>query len=267
LCGGGVQFPVEGDDAAEGGFGIGLVGQFIGGGDAVEAHRHAAGVGVLDDHAGGLGEGFDAFQGGIGVRHVVVGQRLALQLAGGGDAGVPRLRVHVEGGLLVGVLAVAHVLLFVGLQVEGVGEVPLLVLRIPGAEVVGDHAVVGGGVPEGLDHQGVAGAVGELAVVGLQFVDDRAVVAGVHHDGHGPVVLGGGAHHGGAADVDVLDGGGQVAVGVRHRGGEGVEVDHHHVDGLDAVLRHHPVVDAPAAEDAAVDLRVQGLDPAVHHLR
>src|SRR5690606_6902154 len=50
-------------------------------------------------------------------------------------------------------------------------------------------------------------------------------------------------------------------------GGEGVEVDHHHVDGLDAVLRHHPVVDAPAAEDAAVDLRVQGLDPAVHHLR
>jgi hypothetical protein len=54
--GGGVQLAVEGDDATEGGFRIGLVGQFIGLRDAVEADCHAAGVGVLDDHAGRLDE-------------------------------------------------------------------------------------------------------------------------------------------------------------------------------------------------------------------
>ncbi len=33
------------------------------------------------------------------------------------------------------------------------------------------------------------------------------------------------------------------------------------------MLRHHRVVDAGAAEQAAVDQRMQGLDPAVHHFR
>jgi hypothetical protein len=90
LGGDGVQRPVEGDDAAEGRGRVGLIGAVIG----VEngrADRHAAGIGVLDDHAGWRGEALDAFQRGVGVGDVVVGQFLALQLASGGDAGFRRL--------------------------------------------------------------------------------------------------------------------------------------------------------------------------------
>src|SRR5690606_30272791 len=36
---------------------------------------------------------------------------------------------------------------------------------------------------------------------------------------------------------------------------------------LDAVLAHDGIVNAATAKDAAVDFRVQGLDPAVHHFR
>src|SRR5690606_41863807 len=39
------------------------------------------------------------------------------------------------------------------------------------------------------------------------------------------------------------------------------------VDRADAVLGHHRVVDAGAAEQAAMHDRVQGLDPAIHHFR
>ena len=44
-----------------------------------------------------------------------------------------------------------------------------------------------------------------------------------------PVVLGRGAHHGGTADVDVLDGVLQRAARAGDRGLEGVEVDHHDI--------------------------------------
>ena len=37
--------------------------------------------------------------------------------------------------------------------------------------------------------------------------------------------------------------------------------------GVDAVVCHHRLVDAAPAQDAAVDLGMQGLDPAVHHFR
>jgi len=63
-------------------------------------------------------------------------------------------------------------------------------------------------------------------------------------------VLGGGPHEGRPADVDQLD------AGVR---GERVQVDHHQVDRLDAVLCHlrRVVRLVPVGEDAAVHLRVQ----------
>src|SRR5690606_24280918 len=47
-----IQLAVEGDDAAEGGFGIGGVGQIVGLADAAfvfRNHGHAARVGMLDD--------------------------------------------------------------------------------------------------------------------------------------------------------------------------------------------------------------------------
>jgi hypothetical protein len=97
-----VQAAVEGDDAAEGGFRVGLVGPVVGL-QQVGAVGHAAGVGVLDDDAGRGGvEQLDALQGRVGVGDVVVGQFLALDLAGGGDGAGRGVGLHVEGAVLVG---------------------------------------------------------------------------------------------------------------------------------------------------------------------
>ena len=134
---------------------------------------------------------------------------------------------------------------------------------VHGAHVVGDHAVVGSSVFEGLEHQVEALSVGQAA--GLEAFEHAGVVAGVDHDGHVFVVLGGRADHGRAADVDVLDGGRQVAAWLVDGGFERVQVDRDQVDRLDAVLVHDGVVDTATTEDAAVDFRVQGLDPTVHH--
>ena len=55
---------------------------------------------------------------------------------------------------------------------------------------------------------------------------------------------------------------------VRRRLDEGIEVDGHQVNQRDAVLvgGRQVVGAAPASEDAAVHQRMEGLDPAVHHL-
>ncbi len=272
LGGLGVQFAVEGDDAAERRLGVGGVGQFVGLANAafgVRADGHAARVGVLDDHAGRLDEALDAFQRSVGVGHVVVGQLFALQLGRGGDAHFGRLGLHVERRALVRVLAVAHFLGLDELAVEGARELAAAFGAegfgglINGAHVVGDHAVVAGGVFERLEHQVETLSIGQAT--GLEVFQHAGVVAGIDHNGHVFVVLGRRADHGRAADVDVFDGGRQVTAGFVDGGFERVEVDGHQVDRLDAVLVHDRVVGAATAEDAAVDFRVQGLDPTVHH--
>ena len=60
-----------------------------------------------------------------------------------------------------------------------------------------------------------------------------------------------------------------VLPGARHRRLERIEVAHDQVDRLDAVfLQRGPVLGIVAhGEDAAVDVRMQRLDPAVEHLR
>ena len=76
---------------------------------------------------------------------------------------------------------------------------------------------------------------------------------------HVLMVLGRGPYHRRSADIDELDG------GVR---GEGVEVDDDQVDPFDAVgLQVGQMLGlGPIGEDAAVDLWVEGLDPAAQHL-
>ena len=121
LCGFCVQLPVEGNDAAKGGFRVGGKGEVVG----VQQRRgdgHATGVGVFDDHAGRFGEILHTLQCGVGVRHVVVGQFLALQLPGGGDAGLGRACFDVECRFLVRVFPVAHLLRLVELCVERARE-------------------------------------------------------------------------------------------------------------------------------------------------
>ena len=140
---------------------------------------------------------------------------------------------------------------------------PVLVLA---REPAGDGGVVGGGPGEG--------AGGELAAQGharaaLRLHRRKHLVeilsAGADRDIG--VVLGRRAGHGGAADIDIFDA--VVEAGARlHRPFEGVEGAVEEINAGDAVgLRRLGMVRRLAnVKQAAVHHRVQGLDPAVHHL-
>ena len=80
------------------------------------------------------------------------------------------------------------------------------------------------------------------------------------------MVLGRGADHGGTADVDVLDAGfeiGALGDGCFER----IEADDEEIDRLDVVRTHGGGVIRVVAdgEQAAMDLGMQRLHPAVHH--
>ena len=179
--------------------------------------------------------------------------------------------LDVKGCALVRVLAIAHVLCLDELAVEGAWEsntafsCQLLTALVNTAQVIGDHAIVGGGVFEGLERQIKTLGVGQAAA--LERSKNAGVITGVDHNRHVLVILGRAADHGRATDVDIFNRVGQAAVGFGNRSSEGIQVDHDHVDRLDAVLLHHLGVQITSAEDATVDFRVQGLDPAIHHFR
>ena len=118
----------------------------------------------------------------------------------------------------------------------------------------------------GANRQVEAGCQCGGALLAAHLLDDAGVVACIHHDIHPAVVLCSGAHHGRAADVDVLDRLFQRAVRSGDGGLEGIQVDHDHIDGINAMLSHHRVVLPATGEDAAVDLRMQCFHTAVHHL-
>ena len=119
----------------------------------------------------------------------------------------------------------------------------------------------------GFNRQVEAGGLGQGAVVGGHFTQDAVVVTGVDHNGYVLMVFGCRADHGRAADVDILYCVGQGAVGIGDSLLKRIEVDHHHIDGVDAVLGHHRIVGTATAKDATVNFGVQSFDPAVHHFR
>ena len=144
------------------------------------------------------------------------------------------------------------------------GEVLVL-----GREPAADRGVVTGGLGERLVGQPVPGRGRELGAAALlQLGADRVVGLGLDDHRDALMVLGGGADHRRAADVDVLD---------RHlrrhvAGGdgllEGVEVDADEVDRLDALAlqrRHVLGVQAPR-QQCRVQPRVQSLHAAVEDL-
>jgi len=169
----------------------------------------------------------------------------------------------------MGVLPVAQVLRLLELHRVDVGEILPAVSRQDGAQPVGDGGVVAGRELEGLGGEREVGLLGDLAAGFLHLLEDLRVVRGVRDDADEAVVLRRRADHGRAADVDVLDGLLDGAAGLCHGVLEAVEIDDHHVDHLDAVRpgRLHVLLVVAKREQAPVDLRVQGLEPSVHHLR
>jgi len=182
------------------------------------------------------------------------------------------MRVSVERGALVRVLAVAQVLQLdeplrrlrrelgaLGHAIGGRGD---------GREVVGDGTVVVGDAVEGGHREREARGLGDRAVR-TQFGQHARVLRCASEHGHVFPVLRRRSHHRRPADVDVLDRVGQRASGPSHRSLERIEVDDEQVDRRDAVLRDrgHVLRRVAPREQAAVDGRVQRLDAAVEHFR
>jgi hypothetical protein len=82
------------------------------------------------------------------------------------------------------------------------------------------------------------------------------------------MVLGRGADHRGAADIDVLDPLVEPGVPLQRRF-ERIEIDDQEVDRRDVVGEHRGLMRRLGSDrqQTSVHPRVQGLDPAIHHLR
>jgi len=91
----------------------------------------------------------------------------------------------------------------------------------------------------------------------------------IGHDGDETPVFGGRAEHRGASDVDVFDRVRQRAAFLGNGILEAIQIDDDHVDQVDLVFPEGPHVAfiVPEGEQTAVDLRMQGLQPSIHHLR
>ncbi len=94
------------------------------------------------------------------------------------------------------------------------------------------------------------------------------IIRGIHHRQYRFVILGGGAEHGGAADVDVLQGVFQRGVLIGNGELKGIEIHRHQVDRDDLMPleRRHVFGQIAAGEERAVDHGVQRLDPSVQQL-
>ena len=185
------------------------------------------------------------------------------------------VRLGVERGLLVRVLAVPQRLLEVERRVELIDPVlALAFIRVPvrrrAEEVVGDGAVVQGD-PLERDDAPAGGGISEEVWPSLFLSSSRHssyCSNWVDDDRHRVEVLGRRTDHARAADVDVLDRLGLGHARLRHRLLERVEVAHHEVDLRQLVLgeRRHVLRLVPLRQQPGVDGRVERLHPAVEDL-
>ena len=217
---------------------------------------------MLDDGHGGMFGGIefaDQLEGGVGIVDIVVRERFALHLAGGGDAGTI-IAILVEGRPLMGIFAIAHDFA----QRSGkaaIGDVAKVDLA---GEPIGDGAVIGGGAGIGLGRKLLAQFEGNAAR--FDGFKDGRIIGGIDHDGYKSVILGGRAHHGGAADIDIFDD--LVIAGAGGDGiFEGIEIDGDQIDGADRVCVHGGNMFGIVAdgEQASMYLGMKRLDAAIHH--
>ena len=189
---------------------------------------------------------------------------------GVGDADAGAVGVH--GGFLVRIFAVAQVESFVEGEAQGWRECAGFRRQLGGIggdafECGGDGGIVGGGCGKGFLARRHLVSRESVPPERRQFVGDGVVVGGRRDDGDVVKILGGGADHGGAADVDVLDQFFEGHAGLGRGFFEGVEIHDHHVDGSDAVFGDGGYVLGifAAMQDAAVNFGVKRLDAAVEH--
>jgi hypothetical protein len=218
---------------------------------------------VLEDRRGGLGEEPDQAERAVEVEQVVIRKLLAVENSGASKARPVLARLDVERGSLVGVLAVAKHSPTLEAGRDDGGEGYGIGLR----QVLGDGSVVAGGLLEDRQRERAPGYQGRPASL-PELLDEAGVLLGRGEHGHVGMVLGCPADQAGAADVDVLDRLLEADAGLRDCGLEGVKVHDNQVDGVDPlgfegeeVARH-----VATGQDAAVELGVEGLEPAAEDL-
>ncbi len=137
---------------------------------------------------------------------------------------------------------------------------------LPG-EPRGDRRVVGGGAGERAASERFAQRLRRRAAIGVHLGEHGGVVGRIDHDRDAIVVLGRGADHGRAADVDILDAGVEIGA-ARDRLLERIEIDGEQVDRRDGVIGERLLMRLVPAhgEKPAMNFRMQRLDPPVHHL-
>ncbi len=136
-------------------------------------------------------------------------------------------------------------------------------------EIAGDHGIVRGRVAEHLPGEIKAGGLGYRAIVRSHFRNDRVVPVGVDDDSLVFEVLCRRAEHCWPADVDLLNCIVECYARLGYRLLEGVEVHHHHVDRFDIQLFQlfHVLSIVGNSQQTGMNLRMQGLDPAIENLR
>ena len=107
----------------------------------------------------------------------------------------------------------------------------------------------------------------QAAVIFVHFIEHRIVIAGVNNNADIGMVFSSCAHHGRTANIDVFDGGGQVAIGIGDGFLKGIQIYHDHVDRRNVVALHYLIIDAATTQNAAVNFWVQGFNATVHHFR
>ena len=140
------------------------------------------------------------------------------------------------------------------------------VFQVVGRQIVADGSVVIADAIESSHRQCKACFLGHFAT-GFEFFNDGGVLRCIGEHCHVFPVLGCTAHHGRAANVNVLNGVFQSTAWLGHSGFEGVQIDDEQIDGLNAVLFQsgHVLGHIAPCQQAAVNFGMQCFDTAIQH--
>ena len=192
---------------------------------------------MFDDHTGGAVKAADSFPGSIAVGDVVVGELFAVELMVACQQAGSNISFAVEGGFLMRIFAVAHVLYFDPLTCQAFRELRTGrdVVALHAGQIVGNHGVVVSGMNEHFLCQFESGFRRNVALF-FDLFDDFSVVAGRNYNGDAFVILRSSTDHRRAADINVFDSVFERAVRVGNSLFERIQVHCNDVDRINFKL-------------------------------
>ena len=221
---------------------------------------------MLDDHhrRRAVAEFAHQFKRGVGIVQIIVGQFLALNLLVVGKRSTGCKSRKIKCCLLMRIFAVAERLPKFERHGQALGEHLLLVGK---SKPAGDRRIIFSRRGISLCRHRPAKRQAGRSTFFLQLGNQQVIIRRVGNDYHRVVVFCRTAHHRRATDVDILDN-----LCARRPFGNGrckrVEIDHHQIDGADAMRLHrrHMLGIIANRQQPAVNRRVQCLHPSIHHL-